>query len=73
MKEASSGNNTFYKNRFCKKSIRNFTKNLMQNNHLKNLSGLLLATLFISTSGVLGKSIDAEKCYVRTLVSLSAC
>ena len=30
----------------------------MQNNHLKNLSGLLLATFFISTSGVLGKSID---------------
>lgn len=30
----------------------------MQNNHLKNLSGLLLATFFISTSGVLGKSIN---------------
>lgn len=29
----------------------------MQNQHLKNLSGLLLATLFISTSGVLGKYI----------------
>lgn len=29
----------------------------MQNNHLKNLSGLLLATLFISTSGVLGRYI----------------
>ena len=29
----------------------------MQNTHLKNLSGLLLATLFISTSGVLGKFI----------------
>ena len=29
----------------------------MQNNHLKNVSGLLLATLFISTSGVLGKYI----------------
>ena len=29
----------------------------MQNSHLKNLSGLLLATLFISTSGVLGKYI----------------
>ena len=29
----------------------------MQTNHLKNLSGLLLATLFISTSGVLGKYI----------------
>ncbi len=29
----------------------------MQNNHIKNLSGLLLATLFISTSGVLGKYI----------------
>ena len=29
----------------------------MQNNHLKNISGLLLATLFISTSGVLGKYI----------------
>ena len=29
----------------------------MQNNHLKNLSGLLLATFFISTSGVLGRYI----------------
>ena len=29
----------------------------MQNSHIKNLSGLLLATLFISTSGVLGKYI----------------
>ncbi len=29
----------------------------MQNNHFKNLSGLLLATFFISTSGVLGKYI----------------
>ena len=29
----------------------------MQNNHIKNISGLLLATLFISTSGVLGKYI----------------
>ncbi len=29
----------------------------MENNHIKNLSGLLLATLFISTSGVLGKYI----------------
>ena len=29
----------------------------MKNIHLKNLSGLLLATLFISTSGVLGKYI----------------
>ena len=29
----------------------------MQNSHFKNLSGLLLATLFISTSGVLGKYI----------------
>lgn len=29
----------------------------MQNNHVKNLFGLLLATLFISTSGVLGKYI----------------
>ena len=29
----------------------------MQNSHLKNISGLLLATLFISTSGVLGKYI----------------
>ncbi|MCT4698452.1 MULTISPECIES: DMT family transporter [Tenacibaculum] len=29
----------------------------MQNNQLKNISGLLLATLFISTSGVLGKYI----------------
>ena len=29
----------------------------MQNNHIKNLFGLLLATLFISTSGVLGKYI----------------
>lgn len=29
----------------------------MENNHLKNISGLLLATLFISTSGVLGKYI----------------
>jgi drug/metabolite transporter (DMT)-like permease len=29
----------------------------MENNHLKNLSGLVLATLFISTSGVLGKYI----------------
>lgn len=29
----------------------------MQNTHFKNLSGLLLATLFISTSGVLGKYI----------------
>ncbi len=28
-----------------------------KNNHLKNLSGLVLATLFISTSGVLGKYI----------------
>ena len=30
----------------------------MENNHLKNLSGLVLATLFISTSGVLGKYIE---------------
>ena len=29
----------------------------MENSHIKNLSGLLLATLFISTSGVLGKHI----------------
>nr|WP_298991379.1 DMT family transporter [uncultured Polaribacter sp.] len=29
----------------------------MQNNHLQNLSGLLLATFFISTSGVLGRYI----------------
>ncbi|TDQ28698.1 DMT family transporter [Tenacibaculum caenipelagi] len=29
----------------------------MQNNHIKNISGLLLATFFISTSGVLGKYI----------------
>jgi len=29
----------------------------MKNSHLKNLSGLILATLFISTSGVLGKYI----------------
>ncbi|MDT7832582.1 DMT family transporter [Flavobacteriaceae bacterium S356] len=29
----------------------------MENNHLKHLSGLILATLFISTSGVLGKYI----------------
>ncbi len=29
----------------------------MENSHIKNLSGLLLATLFISTSGVLGKYI----------------
>lgn len=29
----------------------------MENTHAKNLSGLLLATLFISTSGVLGKYI----------------
>jgi drug/metabolite transporter (DMT)-like permease len=29
----------------------------MQNNHIKNLSGLLMATLFISTSGVLGRYI----------------
>ncbi|PWG05575.1 DMT family transporter [Polaribacter aquimarinus] len=29
----------------------------MENNHIKNLSFLLLATLFISTSGVLGKYI----------------
>lgn len=29
-----------------------------QQNHLKNLSGLLIGTLFISTSGVLGKYID---------------
>ncbi|MDG1697761.1 MAG: DMT family transporter [Polaribacter sp.] len=29
----------------------------MENNYLKNLSGLILATLFISTSGVLGKYI----------------
>lgn len=29
----------------------------MQNNHLKNLSGLLLATFFISNSGVLGRYI----------------
>ena len=29
----------------------------MQNNYLKHLSGLLIATLFISTSGVLGKYI----------------
>ena len=29
----------------------------MENNHAKNLSGLLMATLFISTSGVLGKYI----------------
>jgi len=30
---------------------------LSENNHIKQLSGLLLATLFISTSGVLGKYI----------------
>ena len=30
---------------------------MKENNHLKNLSGLVLATLFISTSGVLGKYI----------------
>ena len=29
----------------------------MENSHIKNLSGLLFATLFISTSGVLGKYI----------------
>ena len=29
----------------------------MENSHVKNLSGLLLATLFISTSGVLGRYI----------------
>lgn len=29
----------------------------MENSHIKNISGLLLATLFISTSGVLGKYI----------------
>ncbi len=29
----------------------------MQNNHIKNISGLLLATFFVSTSGVLGKYI----------------
>ena len=29
----------------------------MENSHLKNISGLLIATLFISTSGVLGKYI----------------
>ncbi|MFT7899915.1 DMT family transporter [Tenacibaculum ascidiaceicola] len=29
----------------------------MQNNHIQHVSGLLLATLFISTSGVLGKYI----------------
>ena len=29
----------------------------MKNTHAKNISGLLLATLFISTSGVLGKYI----------------
>ncbi|WP_233898892.1 DMT family transporter [Tenacibaculum piscium] len=29
----------------------------MQNNHSKNISGLLLATLFVSTSGVLGRYI----------------
>jgi drug/metabolite transporter (DMT)-like permease len=29
----------------------------MENSHVKNISGLLLATLFISTSGVLGKFI----------------
>jgi drug/metabolite transporter (DMT)-like permease len=29
----------------------------MQNNHIKNISGLLLATFFVSTSGVLGKHI----------------
>lgn len=29
----------------------------MQNNHFKNISGLLLATFFVSTSGVLGKYI----------------
>jgi len=29
----------------------------MENSHLKNLSSLILATLFISTSGVLGKYI----------------
>jgi len=29
----------------------------MENTHVKNISGLLLATLFISTSGVLGKYI----------------
>ena len=30
----------------------------MSNNHIQNLSGLLLATLFISTSGVLGRYIN---------------
>ena len=29
----------------------------MQNNHIKNITGLLLATFFVSTSGVLGKHI----------------
>ena len=29
----------------------------MENNHFKNISGLLLATFFVSTSGVLGKYI----------------
>ncbi|WP_288994661.1 DMT family transporter [uncultured Polaribacter sp.] len=33
------------------------TQKIMENNHIKNLSFLLLATLFISTSGVLGKYI----------------
>lgn len=30
----------------------------MKNDHLKHISELLLATLFISTSGVLGKYIE---------------
>ena len=30
----------------------------MQNSHIKNISLLLLATVFISTSGVLGKYIN---------------
>lgn len=32
-------------------------KTIMENNHIKNLSGLLIATFFISTSGVLGRYI----------------
>jgi drug/metabolite transporter (DMT)-like permease len=35
----------------------NEKKIIMENTHIKNISGLLLASLFISTSGVLGKYI----------------
>lgn len=37
----------------------------MENSHVKNLSFLLLATLFVSTSGVLGKYIDLS---VETII-----